>query len=322
MIKRYCYTISYASSAWDATVDLKELEYFIAVADTGGFSRAARLLGVAQPALSRQIRALEVELRQNLLVRNGRGAVPTEAGKRLLAHARGILQQVERARHEVEEVKGAPVGRVAIGLPPTLARLATAPLVRTFRQRFPRATVSIVEGLSSTILEWVVVGRADIGLLYNPSPSPAIDLKPLLDEDLCLVAARASGDAGPVRLRDLPRHPLIIPSRPHAIRMLVEARLGALGLRPTVALEIDAIGAIVELVAEGLGYAVLPPRALHGESAARRLRARPIVRPALRSTLAVATSAHRPVTLLQAACVDLVAEILQPAPRRVDATFA
>jgi len=72
----------------EVRMDLRQLQYFIAVADTGGFSRAARLLGIAQPALSRQVRSLEVELRQNLLLRNGRGAVPTEAGKRLLAHAR------------------------------------------------------------------------------------------------------------------------------------------------------------------------------------------------------------------------------------------
>jgi LysR family nitrogen assimilation transcriptional regulator len=298
-------------------MDLKELEYFVAVADAGGFSRAARTLGVAQPALSRQVRALEVELRQSLLLRNGRGATPTEAGKRLLAHARGILQQVDRARHEVAEVKAAPVGHVAIGLPPTLARLATAPLVRAFRQRFPRATVSILEGLSSTILEWVVVGRADIGLLYNPVPAPTVELKPLLDEDLCLVGPRRAGESATVRLRDLPRYPLIIPGRPNALRTLVETRLAAVGLRPQVALEIDGVGPIVELVAEGLGYAILPPRALHRESAAKRLAARPIVQPPLRSAVMAAVSAHRPVTLLQDACVALVADVVgRPVPAK------
>ena len=79
-------------------MDLKQLEYFVNVVDLGSFSRAGRLLGIAQPAISRQIRSLEVELRQNLLLRNGRGAAPTAAGKRLLEHARGILQQVDRAR--------------------------------------------------------------------------------------------------------------------------------------------------------------------------------------------------------------------------------
>ena len=80
-------------------MDLKQLEYFIRVAELGSFTRAgARALDIAQPALSRQVRLLEVELRQNLLLRNGRGATPTEAGQLLLDHARGILHQVERAR--------------------------------------------------------------------------------------------------------------------------------------------------------------------------------------------------------------------------------
>jgi LysR family nitrogen assimilation transcriptional regulator len=293
-------------------MDLKQLEYFVAVADLGGFSPAARLLRVAQPAISRQVRSLEVELSQNLLQRNGRGAVPTEAGKRLLAHARSILQQVERARHEVDDVKDEPVGHVVIGLPPTLARVLTAQVVRDFRQRFPNATVSIVEGLSATIQEWVAVGRADIGLVYNPTPSSAVDLAPLLEEDLCLIGPRGPRAAPrTVALRELPRYPLIIPSRPHAIRTLVEARLAALGLRPQVALEIDAIGAIVELVAEGQGHAVLTPRAVPAD-VGRKLRARRIVDPPLRSALAVAVSAQRPATVLQRACVGRLAQL---APR-------
>jgi LysR family nitrogen assimilation transcriptional regulator len=295
----------------DRQMDLKQLEYFVTVVDLGGFSRAARVLDVAQPAISRQVRRLEVELRQNLLLRNGRGAVPTEAGKRLLAHARGILQQVERARHEVEDLKGAPVGHVVIGLPPTLARVLTTKVVREFRQRFSRATLSIVEGLSATIQEWVTVGRADIGLLYNPAPSPAIELVRLLDEDLCLIGrGTARREPATVRLHELPRYPLIMPSRPHAIRALVESRLATFGLRPNVTLEIDAIGAILELVAEGTGFAILSRRALPGGEAGGKLHARTIVRPALTSTLAIAVSAQRPSTPLQTAAVELIAALV------------
>ena len=116
-------------------MDLKQLEYFVRVAELGSFTRASIALDIAQPALSRQVRLLEVELRQNLLVRNGRGAAPTEAGKLLLEHARGILHQVERAREELGRVRGALAGRVAIGLPPSLARVLTVPLTRAFRQQ-------------------------------------------------------------------------------------------------------------------------------------------------------------------------------------------
>jgi LysR family nitrogen assimilation transcriptional regulator len=295
-------------------MDLKQLEYFVNVVDLGGFSRAARVLRVAQPAISRQVRSLEVELRQNLLLRNGRGATPTEAGKRLLEHARGILQQVDRAKRDVDETKGAPVGQVVVGLPPTVARHLTVPVVREFRSRFPRASLSIVEGLSSTIQEWLVVGRVDVGLVYNPIASPAVETRVLLEEPLCLVGPReARGAPATVRLRELPRFPLIIPSRPNAIRTLVETRLAGLGLRPQVAMEIDAVPAILELVAEGHGFAVLSPRALQGAEAAKRLRARTIVQPQLKSALAVATSAQRPSTPLQDAVIALVEELAGPA---------
>jgi LysR family nitrogen assimilation transcriptional regulator len=302
-------------------LDLKQLEYFLNVVDLGGFSRAARLLGVAQPAISRQVRSLEVELRQTLLVRNGRGATPTEAGKRLLAHARGILQQVDRARAEVDEIKGAPVGHVVVGLPPTLARLITTAIVREFRRSFPHATLSIMDGLSSYMHEWLQVGRIDIGVLYNPAPHPAIDSRPLLEEALCFVARDGDGGArGAMPLAELPRHPLIIPSRPNAIRMLVETRLAAIGARPQVAMEIDAVGAILELVAEGYGAAVLSPRALDGADVARKLVTRPIVQPRIRSTIAIATSAQRPSTPLLQATVALVEDAarraIAPARRR------
>ena len=291
-------------------MDLKQLEYFVNVVDLGGFSRAGRVLGIAQPAISRQIRSLEVELRQNLLLRNGRGAAPTEAGKRLLAHARGILLQVERARAEVDEIRGAPVGRIVVGLPPTLARLLTAPVVREFRRCFPRATLAIVEGLSASIHEWLQVGRIDVGLIYNPAPSPAVDARPLLEEALCFVARREKGArVGPMPLAELPRHPLIIPSRPNAIRTLVETRLAQLGQKPQIAMEIDAVSAILELVAEGHGFAVLSARALGGAEVARKLLARPIAKPRISSTLTIAVSAQRPSTPLQEATVGLVESI-------------
>jgi LysR family transcriptional regulator, nitrogen assimilation regulatory protein len=292
-----------------APVDLKQLEYFVNVVDLGGFSRAARVLGIAQPAISRQVRSLEVELRQSLLLRNGRGATPTEAGKRLLEHARGILQQAERARRDVDETKGTTVGKVVVGLPPTIARHLTLPVVRAFRKGYPQASLSIVEGLSSTLLEWLAVGRVDVALVYNPAASPAIDIRVLLEEPLCLVGPRkGEGERPPpgLKLRELPRYPLIIPSWPHAIRLLVETRLASLGLRPQVAMEIDAVPAILELVAEGHGYAVLSPRALQGAAPAQRLYARTIVQPQLKSALALVTSAQRPSTPLQKAAIVLL----------------
>ncbi|MET3494633.1 LysR substrate-binding domain-containing protein [Variovorax boronicumulans] len=296
-------------------MDLKQLEYFIRVAELGSFTRASIVIDIAQPALSRQVRKLEVELRQNLLVRNGRGVVVTDAGQRLLEHGRGILHQVERAREDMNRARGALGGRVAVGLPPSVAGVLTVPLVRAARERLPEASLSITESLSTAIQESLVTGRLDIALLYNPQPSPDVDSQTVLEEDLFLVGA-AKG-AGPMRrgaplpLRQLAQQRLVIPTRPNAIRMLVEAELATLGLRPQIALEIDGVPAILALVADGAGHAVLSRNAVANAGRPQRYTIRPIVEPSLRSRLALAASSQRPVTRTQRAMGELLRELVQ-----------
>jgi len=292
-------------------MDLKQIEYFIKVAELGSFTRAAIVLNIAQPALSRQIRLLEVELRQTLLLRNGRGVTLTEAGKLLLEHGRGVLHQVERTREELGRVRGALAGKVVLGLPPSLSRLLSVPLSRAFRSKLPEASLAIREGLSANMLEALCNGRLDVALLYNPVPSADIDIVPLCDEALYLVEL-ANGDAvdGPLPLAALATLPLVIPSQPHGIRMLVEAELGARGLRPTVALEIDSVPAILELVADGAGCAVLSQLAVSSSDKAEKLRLRQIGEPGLQSRLALVVSSHRPCTLTQQAMQELLREMV------------
>lgn len=278
-------------------MDLKQLEYFVHVAEMGSFTRASAFLQVAQPALSRQVRTLEVELRQPLLDRNGRGVTLTEAGKRLLAHARGILQQVQRARDDLEDQRGAATGRLAIALPPSVSRILTAPLVQAFREQMPRANLSVVEGLSTYALEWLVLGRVDGAVVYNVTPSSAIDLQPLLDEPLYLVSARPARGARigkPIALCDVAERELVIPSRPHSMRMLLEAALAAEGRRARVALEIESIPAILDLVLQGGCHAVLAENAVRTSGQPEAFQLRPIGPPALVATLWLATSAQRP----------------------------
>jgi LysR family nitrogen assimilation transcriptional regulator len=297
-------------------MDLRQLEYFVRVAELGSFTRAAQVLGIAQPALSRQVRLLEVELRQNLLVRNGRGATPTEAGQLLLEHGRGILHQVERAREELGRVRSGLAGRVALGLPPSVARVLTVPLTRAFRQRLPEAQLSISEGLSTAMQENLHNGRLDIAVLYNPSPMPGIEHHPLVQEELLLVQPRPPGlqedpPPAPIALREVAALPLVIPSRPNAIRMHVEAEMAAIGHRPDIALEIDGVSAILDLVADGAGCAILSRNAVMRSVRPSAYSVRPIVAPELRIALSTAISSLRPTTLTQQATLELLQQIAQ-----------
>lgn len=296
-------------------MDLRHLASFVRVAEHGSFSRAAAVLGIAQPALSRQVRALEIDLRQRLFDRNGRGVTLTPAGRTLFAHGVGILQQVERARAELEGDRGAPVGRLALGLPPSISRTLTAPLVQAFRDRLPRATLSVVEGLSAYMVEWLSQGRIDAAVVYPVAPTAAVALEPLMDEALVLVT-RADGGAdaaGPVDLTALARQPLVMPSRPHSIRMAVESALAGVRLKPAVALEIESVPALLAVVAAGGLGAVLGAQALRDLPTQPALQARPIrgeTGAPLVTRLWLATAAQRPSGPLQEQGLALLREQL------------
>ena len=151
---------------------------------------------------------------------------------------------------------------MAIGLPPSIAKVLTVPLTRAFRVKMPDAALAISEGLSVAMRESLTTGLLDIALLYNTAPAPGIEITALLEEDLFLVqrrpAAQTDADAAalagiPVPLHALTQFPLVIPTRPNSIRMLVESELAAQGGRPQISLEIDGVAAILDLVADGAG---------------------------------------------------------------------
>jgi LysR family nitrogen assimilation transcriptional regulator len=296
-------------------MDLKQLEYFRHVAELGSFTRAASFLSVVQPALSRQVRQLETELGQNLFERNGRGVVLTEAGTRLLEHARGILTQVGRARQELEDQRNGDSGHFTLGLPPTLGRSVTVPLVKAFDRRLPNAQLATVEGLSAYIVEWLNLGRIDCALVYNALGSPALDLQPLLDEQLFLIAplpARGLRKARKsVTLAELADYPLNIPSRPHAMRMSVESALAGVDVKIKVAHEIECIPAIIDLVRQGHGYAVLPLNAVKSTPWSDEVLVKPILAPILRTSLSIATSAQRPRSPLLRKAIDVVRDVVR-----------
>jgi LysR family nitrogen assimilation transcriptional regulator len=197
-----------------------------------------------------------------------------------------------------------------------LARVLTVPLTRAFRAEMPDATLSISEGLSVAMQESLVNGRLDIAVLYNTQPGSEVDISPLLEEDLLLVQARPPGlmedpAPGPVTLKDVALLPLVIPSRPNAIRMHVESEMANLGCRLKIALEIDGVSAILDLVADGAGSAVLSRNAVASSVRPSAFTVRTIVQPALRTKVSLATSSLRPVTLTQQATLDLIRRTIE-----------
>ena len=287
-------------------MNLKQIESFTLVAELGSFSKAAERLGVAQPALSRQVRALEVELRETLLVRNGRGVSLTEAGQRLLEHGRGILQMVAAARDDLGARRDEPAGPIVIGVPPSLARRITLPLVERFQAEMPRARPAIVEGFSAHITEWLTAGRVDLALVYNPKPLPNVDITPVLQEPLCLVGAAGALRDASVAWKDLPRYPLVLPQWDHSFRQLMEQHAVLCGVRLNVAYEVSSVPTILDLVRSGHGFAALTRSAIQIDASRDELSVAPLREPEVLSTLCLAWSAQRRRTPLMRRATELL----------------
>lgn len=293
-------------------MNLDQLEAFVHVAELRSFTRAAAILGRPQPALSRLVRQLEVELRQNLLLRNGRGVVLTESGKVLLEHSRGILHQVDGAKNALKNLQGSLAGNVRIGLAPSVARFATVALVRRFQEQFPQANIAISEGLSSYLAEWLAMGRIDAAILYDTGETALIEKRTLFTEEMFLISKADAPVPDDIPLATLVNYPLIIPGRQHAIRTLVEMHAAERGIALNIALEIDAVPPMLDLIDEGYGHAVLPVAAILADPLKRRFRCTRIVDPAIHSRLAIATSNQHPMSRLATRAVAMLEGEIMP----------
>ena len=296
-------------------MELKQLESFVRVAELGSFTKAASVLGMPQPLLSRHVRQLEVELHQNLLLRNGRGVSLTEAGSRMLEHGRGILHQVALAKEELASVRGALAGKVSIGLPPSLSKLVTVPLTLAFRKALPQAQLSLGEGFSVLMVESLRAGRLDMAVLYNPPPAPDLEMTLLHEDALILIAGKKNAlGRTPLKpsmnLSALAELPLIVPSRPNAFRLLIETEMVRINCKPNITLEIDGLNAILELVKEGLGYAVLPAYTLKNFANPQSFTTHRIERPKLKSQLMLVWSGKRPLTSTHSATQAIIQRVV------------
>ncbi|MDM0037489.1 LysR substrate-binding domain-containing protein [Variovorax sp. J22G21] len=289
-------------------MELRQLLYFVTVVDAGSFSRGAVVLDLAQPSLSRQIALLEKDLGQRLLVRTGRGVTTTEAGEALLVHARAMLDISRRAQDELREMDESPGGRIVVGLPPRVALGLSAPLIQRFREKFPRAVITVLEGLSVALRESLIAGRLDLALLFDPAATPQLAFQPLMRERLLLVAPPKSKLPARVGLSALANYPMVLPSAPNAIRHLLDSVLGPRHIELQVLAEVGAVRTALALVATGVGCTILPESAL-GASADDALPRSPIGPPAIWNALVLATPVARPATRLTRGTAQLLQEL-------------
>ena len=290
-------------------MNLKQIEYFVRVAELSSFTRASLVLGVSQPSLSRQIRLLEVELRSSLLYRNGRGVQLTAAGQCFLEHGQTVLHAITRARGALNDLHGDPRGRIVVGLPSRIAHVLTTPLVKAFRTEFPHAAISVAEALSNVLHEWLVLGRVDLALLVDPPHSAELELDLIHSEELVLVGPRTrKNSAEEVSLSDMEKYPLILPRMPNATRSTFEAAVAKVDGTLQISMEVDTSRNILELVAGSMGFAVLPRGAVSNAGGNSRFHVMTI-QPAVTQHVFLAVSKRRPASRLTDQVADLIRKI-------------
>ncbi|MFF9299150.1 LysR substrate-binding domain-containing protein [Streptomyces althioticus] len=248
-------------------MELRHLQHFVAVAEDQHFTRAAERLMVSQSGLSASIRALERELQTPLFVRTTRRVTLTEAGRALLAEAERILAQVRAAHEAVAAVQGVLRGTLAVGTEQCIAGVHVAELLAAFRHRHPDVEIRLRQWGSAALAEEVAAGRLDLAFAYRVDAEPdQLRVVPLTGEPMTVLChpdhllARAGA---PVTPRDLADEVFVDFHPDWGPRRATDAAFAVAGVRRTVALEVNDVHSLLDLVDENLGVAVVPRHFRH-----------------------------------------------------------
>ncbi|MBC7781437.1 MAG: LysR family transcriptional regulator [Proteobacteria bacterium] len=255
-----------------------QLRYFLKVAELGSISAAAAAIWVSQPAVSRQIRLLEEALGTRLFEREARGVRLTEAGSSVHGRAQQLLRELESIRADIGRTVKSPKGRVVLGIPPSLRRLITVPMLTRVAQTYPDVVVSVIEGTTQRMHEAVGAGHSDISVVSSLDANQAFSERPIVSEQLFLVGSSQARlrSRSEVSVRDLASLPLILTSWPNSLRRIVEGAARRTKRPFAPRFEAEQVPLLLDLVQAGLGYTVLPSCAVQEQLQARQLTASPI----------------------------------------------
>jgi LysR family nitrogen assimilation transcriptional regulator len=271
-------------------MNLRQLKYFVSVVEAGNMTRAAEQLHVAQTALGMQIRQIEEDLGVTLLIRHSRGIEPTRAGTLLHSRALAILKLVEETRQEVTTCNREEREPIRFGINPALMAITGTELALTVREHLPQIFLSMVEEFSHVLVEMLMRQEIDFILCYDVPDLPQFSRIALLQEDFVLVTPPGLRKENVVTFAESLEHSLALPEPSNAVRSSVARLARDLGLELKVAYEVRSISAMKSLASRGMASTILPYSLVLDEVRAGKLDAYPIVTPAVRHTLFLASS--------------------------------
>lgn len=274
-------------------MDLRQLRYFVNVAKSENFGRAAAQLNVAQSALSRHIKLLETELGVKLLDRHARGAEPTAAGKVLLKRATRLLRSIDETRQEVVSIGQGPAGHVNLAIPSSVSQLFAAPLINVCQRELPNVTLKLSEGWTGDIQEWLLNGHSDLGIIYSSQVDDRFYFKPIITESLELIISAENcslNKRSSYSLNEVSKMALTIPPNPHGLRKVIDAAFAEHNLTPHLLVESQVWSVIKKLVRSGEAHAILPSSEVAADIRRGHMKSIPILDPVLKRTLGMAIS--------------------------------
>jgi DNA-binding transcriptional LysR family regulator len=304
-------------------MDLRQLEYFLCLYEEGNVTRAARRLNVVQPALSMQLAKLEAEIGHKLFERSSKGMLPTAAGRTMFQLFMPILNDFSVAKRRMAHLGDEIVGHVSVGLIASVTQSVLSQSLAAFGERYPSVDVTVMDGYSVNFIEQVTAGQLDIAVINLPRQRLSLSSEPILQEEMVLVRGTANGAIIPdeIRLQDLAQYKLVIPSKRHGLRAVLDQAAAIKDIVLSPRLEVDALIPISDLVARTDWVTVLPSIAIHRGLADGTLTAHRIVDPPILRKLAWIYAPRHPLSpavskFMEIMSTDLIAaaETLNPTP--------
>jgi LysR family nitrogen assimilation transcriptional regulator len=281
-------------------LNARKLAYFVTVADSKSFSKAAVELGITQPTLSQQISSLETYLGRTLFVRGGRTVKVTEAGRVLYRHAQLLGKQLRQAEEDIHNADESGATTVSLGLATCGAAATLAlPVLAEMLGQYPKLRLQISDNFAGVLSEWIMSGRVDLALVYGSGPVHGVRFEPMFDEELFLIASNDFPHAlqdGRLPLDALRDERFILPSAVHFLRPIVERACVARGFRPRIVAEIDSLASLADALRFGVGIAILPRTMLEQEAEAAVLAIIPLGPERIEATVSLCVSDYLPVT--------------------------
>lgn len=259
-------------------MDIKQLRSFITISETKNITKAASLLNIVQPAVSRQIHLLEDELGVVLFERGRHGMHLTDEGKILEVYARRALKEIEAAKVELTTSNGTLQGTINVGILASLSELLSVSLMRVIKKKYPDVNLKVTVGYSGHLTEWLEKGDIDLALIYGTDSSKFIDIQPIVRERLWIIGPYNSelNYNYPMKIKDISKLPLILPYAPHRLRSIIEQGFNSENCDLNICAEMNDIQVQKQLVKEGFGYTILPLVSMKNDLQQKKFKMAPI----------------------------------------------